>query len=588
MLTTAYPRMEVAMKSFLKMLVAVLLAQLLLLGVIAIIVAGKLGDDVEVEDGSVLIQCLDGSIPEVRPSGGLPFGPQDISHTEILENLEKARHDERIAAVVLRIGAPSIGYAKMGELRERIAQLRAVGKPVWTHTNWLGSRGLYLGGACDSLFLLTAGYVSVRGAGAGRPFVAGTLEKLGIKENLHRIEHYKAAAEMLQRTEMSPTSRENIEWMLDEFYPTVVATIEHERGLAPGTLENSVMSEGMLVPAEALELGLVDALLYWDEIETALLTIPGVEPRENKQEELPPRPRTISGSDYAKVARDDAGIDTGQKIAVVHAMGLIEGEENGVNFPLGPTMGASTMARAFRQAAQDEDVAAIIFRIDSGGGESSTSWRIQRAMLQAAQIKPVVVSMLDMAGSGGYLICYPCETIVANELSVVGSIGSISGKFNLRGFYDKLGITWDFATRGPNALMESDYFDYTDEQWASFKERHWRDYQDWVADIARYRDKTPAEIDSVGRGRVFSGRQALEIGLIDTLGTFDLAVAIAKEKAEIDADEEVEFVHLPARKGPLEMLRRGGFGAAVFALTQEMVGPTRKEQTWAVDPNRYW
>ncbi|MBD3236256.1 MAG: hypothetical protein GF330_06115 [Candidatus Eisenbacteria bacterium] len=576
------------MKSFLKTLLAVLLAQLILFGAAALFVAGKLRDDVEVEDGSVLVQSLDGSIPESDPVGGLPFGPQVLSHTGIIENLEKARHDERIAAVVLRIGSPQIGYGKMGELRERIAQIRAVGKPVWAYTSWLSTRGLYLGSACDSLFLLPAGYVSVRGTAAARPFLAGTLEKLGVEENLHRIEHYKSAAEMMQRRDFSPSARENVEWLLDEFYPAVVSSIEHERGLPPGTLEKAAMSEGVLVPAEALELGLVDGLPYWDEIETALLSVPGVEARKRDRDELPPRPRTIVGGDYTEVERHEAGIDTESKIAVVHAMGMIQGEESGMTFPFGPTMGAATMSRAFREAAEDEDVAAIIFRIDSGGGESSTSWRIQRAMLRAAEQKPVVVSMLDMAGSGGYLICYPCETLVANDLSVVGSIGSISGKFNLRGLYDKLGITWDFVTRGPNALMESDYFDYTEEQWASFKQRHWRDYQDWVADIAHYRNKTSAEIDSVGRGRVFTGRQAHEIGLIDTLGTFDVAVAIAKQRAGIEADEEVEFVHLPVAAGPLEMLRRGGLGAAVLALIEEWSVPLRREESWAIDPNRYW
>jgi protease-4 len=533
------------MKLFLKMLVAVLIAQILIVAVVGIIVATKVKDGPRIKNGSVLVQVLDGKIPESQPQGGVPFiGPCVTSYTEILENLEKARHDERIKAVVLRIGSPAIGWAKAGELRERIAQLRAAEKQVWAYTEWLGSRALYLGAACDSLFLLRNGYVSLRGFAAEVPFIKGTLDKLGVQENLHRIEHYKSAAEILQRETLSPTARENVEWMLDEFYPEYLQTVEEERGLAPGTLESSVLSQGILVPAEALELGLVDGLVYWDEVETGLLNLPEVKPEKKEKEGIQLRPRTVSGNDYAGVERKKAGIKVEQKIAVVHAMGMIAGEESGVSFPFGATMGSATMERAFRSAAEDEDIAAIIFRIDSGGGE-------------------------------------------ANPLSVVGSIGSISGKFNMHGLYDKLGITKDFVTRGPNALMESDYSDYSPEQWESFTSRHWRDYQEWVDDIARFRHKTPAEIDSVGRGRVWSGRQALAVGLIDTLGTFDLAVRIAKQKAGIPEDEEVEFVHYPKKKGPLEALRSGGFGTALLTLAEQVLGPFEREGTWAVDWNNY-
>jgi protease-4 len=250
-------------------------------------------------------------------------------------------------------------------------------------------------------------------------------------------------------------------------------------------------------------------------------------------------------------------------------------------------MGAATMERAFRAAVKNEDVEAIIFRIDSGGGESIASWRIQRAAVRAADRKPMVVSMVDMAGSGGYLICYPISPMVANPLSIVGSIGSISGKFNLRGLYEKLGVTWDFVTRGPNALMESDYFDYTDEQWESFKQRHWRDYHDWVEDIARFRDRTPAEIDSIGRGRVWTGEQALGHGLIDELGTLDDAIRLAKEAAGIPAEEQVAILHYPEKQGFLEALMSGNIAAAVARIVDQALAPFQREQTWAIDLNRY-
>jgi protease-4 len=579
------------MKSFLKTFIAVLLAQILLVLIVVGIIVSKMQDDVEVPRGAVLVQALDGEIPEAPAGGGLPIpgargGP---SHTAILENLEKARHDERIKAVVLRIGSPLIGPAKRHELRERISQLRDAGKPVWAFTEFLTGGVLYIGSACDSLFMLPTGYVSLNGMAAGRPFVKRMLEAIGVEENLHRIENYKAAAELVQRESLSATAKENIDWVLDDIYPHYITTVERERGLDAGTLESAVFSEGVLVPQEALELNLVDRLLYWDQIQERLLAVPGVEHDEEAEEESwGPRPRAICGCDYAEVPREDAGIKTQHTIAVVHATGMIAGEESGYTFPFGATMGAATMTDAFRQAAENEDVAAIIYRVDSGGGESSTSWKIQRAAMRAAAAKPMVVSMVDVAGSGGYLICYPLKPLIASPVSIVGSIGSISGKMNLRGLYNKLGITWDFVTRGPNALMESDYFDYTAEQWDSFKERHWRDYYYWVDDIAHYREMTSAEIDSVGRGRVFTGRQALERGLIDEVGDFDHAVRRVKELAGIPADEEVEFIHYPQEKGFLEQLRSGGFGAALHYATEEFLRPWRRpHQTWAVDWTRY-
>jgi protease-4 len=576
------------MKAFLRTLLAVLIADVLLVAVLALYLASKLEQQPHVERGSVLVQTLNGEIPESSPPGAMPFMSGALSHTAIIDNLEKARHDERIKAVVLRIGAPAIGWAKVGEIRQRVRQLQAAGKPVWAYTEWLTGRALFLAGACDSIALMTKGYVSLHGMAAEQPFVKGLVDKLGLEPDLDYIGAYKSAAQMVLRKDMSEPVRDNVNWMLDELYPHFVQTVEEDRHLEPGQLESKAMGPGVLVPEEALQLGLVDRLAYWDEVEAALLRIPGVEAaKQDHASGWAPRPRTISGEDYAKISRANAGIAAKHKIAVVHATGLIGGEESGWVFPLGVTMGAATMEQAFREAATDDELEAIIFRVDSGGGESSTSWRIQRAALRAQAVKPVVVSMLDIAASGGYIICYPCSTLAANPYSVVGSIGSISGKVNMRGLYDKLGITKDFVTRGPNALMNSDYFNYTDEQFKSFKERHWEDYRAWVENIADVRHKTFQEIDDVGRGRVFTGQQARALGLVDTLGTFDLAVAIAKQRAGIPADEEVDYVHFPKKKGFLEALRSGGFGALLHAAVDAVTKPLEQRGVWAVDPNSY-
>ena len=574
------------MKSFLRTLLAILFADALVVALFALVLAAKTRETPTVEPGCALVQTIDGDVPEYAPPGGFPsFGGPPASQTSILENLEKARHDKRIHAVVLRLGAIGMGFAKLDEVQERISQLRRAGKPVWAYTEFLTNRSLYLASACDSVFLLRNGYVGLHGFASGMPFVKGTLQKLGIKDNLHKIEKYKSAAELVQRTDMSPEARANIDWMLDAYYPNFLRTIEEGRRLAPGTLEAKALSQGVLLPREALEAGLVDRLVYWDEVESSLLKLPGIKAAKKTPKGLEPRPRVVRGEAYAKIPRGKAGIRAKKKIAIVHAQGLIAGEKSGTALALGTTMGAGTMEEAFRQAAADKDLAAIIFRVDSGGGESSTSWRIGRAAIRAGAVKPLVVSVSDVAASGAYMISYPCSTLVADRLSVVGSIGSISGKFNLHGLYDKLGITMDFVTRGPNSLIDSDYFDYTPEQYESMTSRHWTDYYEWVDDIARCRHMTRAQVDSVGRGRVWTGEQALQRGLIDTLGTLDTAVQIAKRKAGIPAQQEVAFVHYPKPPSPLEALKGGGVAAAIRALIQSTLAPLQREATWAVDWN---
>jgi protease IV len=592
------------MKSFLKTLFTVILANVLVVALALVVIIGSVTGlvkkPVEVKKGSVLVQVIDGEMPESELSGGFSFpGGGVLSHAAVMENLEKARFDKRIKAVVLKIGSPAIGLAKADELRERIRLVRAAGKPVWGYAEFLGRGTLYLGSACDSLFLMKYGYAALHGLAGERQFFAGTLEKLGIRQNIHRIEGYKSAAEMLQRKEMSPTARANANWMLDVFYPTYLQTVEEGRHLPAGTIEGQVFAAGAISPERLQELKVVDRLVYWDEVERGLLKVQGVKEAKNKDKKAPPRPREINGQDYARVTRAEAGIKGKKTIAIVHATGMIQGEESGMSFPFGATMGAATIEEAFRAAAADKDVAAIIYRVDSGGGDALISWRIQRAALEAGQRKPMVVSMGDVAASGGYLICYPSGPMLAGKMSVVGSIGSISGKMNMRGLYDKIGMTKDFVTRGPFPTIDSDYFDYTPPEWAAFTAEHWKGYEDWVADIARARGKTPAEIDSLGRGRVWTGEQALERGLIDRIGGFDDAVALAREKGGIPAGQEVKFVHYPRKKTPLESLKSGGIAAFIRAVVQEVTGqavrevraqvdgPWRRTQTWAWDPNTY-
>jgi protease-4 len=203
-------------------------------------------------------------------------------------------------------------------------------------------------------------------------------------------------------------------------------------------------------------------------------------------------------------------------------------------------------------------VAAIIFRVNSGGGDALTSDMIARQIEIIAHDKPVVISMVGVAASGGYVISYRGTKILANESTSTGSIGSISGKFIMKGLYDKLGITWDFVSMGPNALMMSDYHNFTDEEWEKFQANHLAGVHTWMRDVAEYRNMTFEEIEELAYGRVWTGGQAKANGLIDEVGGFRQAIAAAKELAEIPADEQVTVIHYPLQKSLKEQLMGGG------------------------------
>jgi len=243
------------------------------------------------------------------------------------------------------------------------------------------------------------------------------------------------------------------------------------------------------------------------------------------------------------------------------------------------TMGHETIRAELRRAREDDDVAAIVFRVDSPGGDALASDLMGHEVEITAAVKPVVVSMVDVAASGGYHISYRASRILADPTSIAGSIGSISGKFNMRGLYDKLGVTFDSVTKGPNALMDSDLQDYTPEQWQRFTDNHWAGFNDWLKDVAEHRGLSFEQAESLAHGRVFSGRQARDNGLVDELGDLARAIEVAKELAEVPADEQVTVAHYPEKQGLLEGLLGDGVATAARWLVYRVVRQDLA-QTW--------
>ena len=544
------------MKSFLRTFFAALFAIMvvLLIGIGAI--KSKLDKKAAIKDHSYLVIDIYGPIHEYCPPGDAfssVMGGKPETLQRILSNLEMVRVDDRIDGVIVKVSASnSAGVAKLEEMRNAIKKVRAAGKPVYAYTDNVDKKVLYLASACDSIFLAPEGYVVFTGMAVTSMHVKSMLDKLDIKPNLHKIKDYKSAAEMVMREDLSEPARENREWLLNELWDITMKAVSEGRGLTEEQLIGD-MEYALFRPSEAKAAGLVDELLYWAELEGRLM------------QEGDDKLRTVSQTRYAQEKPEKLGLKGKKKIFVVHAQGTIGGRQSQVHPLLGVMMGHETVNADLRRARFDKDVAGVVFRVDSGGGESLTSDLISHEVDLLADEKPVVCSMVDVAASGGYMIAYRATKIIADASTITGSIGSISAKFNMKGFNDKLGITHDHVTKGPMALLMSDDRDFTPEEWKRFTDDHWAGFNAWLSDVADRRGMTFEEAEKLAHGRVWSGRQGKDNGLIDEVGDLDDAIALVKSLADIPEDEKVTVVHLPKEKDFLSALFSGE-GDATAAL----------------------
>jgi protease-4 len=541
------------MKTFVQAFFASLLAVVVLIVVIAGAVIQKLDKKEKIKDHSYLVVDIYGDVLEYNlPGNGLASVMSGKPETlqRVLSNLEKVRVDDRIDGVIMKISASnSAGAAMIEEMRNAIKKVEASGKPVYAFTDNLDKKAVYLAAACDSIFLTPEGYVMFTGMLSTSMHAKNMLDKLGIRPNIHKIREYKSAAELVTRTDDSPEAKENREWLMDEMWDMTMDAVSKDRHLTVDKLVEC-MEHALFSPQEAKDAGLVDDLMYWPELEKRLM-------REGDE-----KLRTVSQERYAQVKPEKLGLKGKKKIAVVHAQGMIGGRESGVNPMLGVMMGHETVCAELRRALEDKDVAGVVFRIDSRGGESLASDIISHEVDIVGHEKPVVASMVDVAASGGYMIAYRATKMIADPTSITGSIGSISGKFNMKGFYDKLGITHDHITKGPMAMLFSDDQDFTPEERARFEQNHWDGFNAWLRDVAAHRGMTMEQAEKLAYGRVWTGRQAKGNGLIDELGGLDDAIALVKTLAEIPADEKVTVVHYPKEKSLLSTLFGGGNATA--------------------------
>ncbi len=535
-------------RSFGHRLLQSVLLSLITLAIVVLVVAGgaalAFNRKPPIEKGSWLVIDLYGTVHEYAPPSGVlgsVLGDDALVLQDIVDGLHKAARDDRIAGVLWKLSASnSAGLAKLEEMRAATADVRAAGKPVIAWGDNLDLRTLYLASACEKVVMPPAGYCEFKGLATQAQFFRAMLDKLGVVPHISKIREYKAAAEMVMDTRMSDAARANRAWMLEEYWNEIIPTLARERAIEPDSV-TALMTHAEFLPTEARAAHLIDDVSYWQELTRSLA---------KDDDELP----TVSQARYRAVPWKTVGVKGKDTIAVIHAQGMIGGRENRVDPMFGVMMGHETIVSALHRARKDDKVKAVVFRIDSGGGESLASDLISHEVELTAKVKPVVVSMVDVAASGGYMIAYKATRLMADPMSVTGSIGSISGFFNARGLYDKLGITKDTVALGPMAELGTDYRDPTAAEWARFTDNHERDFDAWLRQVAEYRKLPYPRAQELAYGRVFSGRQAMANGLVDTTGSFSDAVALAAGLARLPADRTPKVVHLPERKSLLQSI----------------------------------
>ncbi len=534
---------------------------LLIVGVIAIALLADTMGRPSVPDNSVLVVNVSGELPDYVPEEPLAkaFGiNQQQSFTSLLTQLRKAKVDNRIGGVLLDINFPGIGWGKADELRDAIADLRASGKPVYAYLEIGTNREYYIATAAEKIFVAPPGDIYINGFAAEAMFYKGSLDKLGIEADVIQIgPKYKNAPDRYTRKEMSDGQREVINALLDEYFTRFTTAIAESR---KKTVEDvkALVDNAPYTATHAKSHGLIDDALYREQVDEQFKSRLGYKTDDKL--------RTIRAGQYREIPSDSLGLNKGERVAVIYASGAINVGRSSSGPVNGEMVGSDTIVEAVNDAANDKSIKAIVLRVDSPGGSALASDLMWYALENAKAKKPVVVSMGDVAASGGYYIACNANKIVAQPSTVTGSIGVFLGKPVVKGLYDWLGVTNEYILRGKNAGLFRETEKWTPEERAKMVDQTNSIYFDnFIPKVAKGRNKSVEEANTLGQGRVWTGTQAKANGLIDEFGGLEKAIDIAKQLANLPADKDVRRVIFPAPRPLLESL----FGGEALAQSRE-------------------
>ena len=503
------------------------------------------GREPAVPSNATLVLRVGGSLTELAPADFVGYlrGSKTPTVRAIVDNLRKAKVDSRVRAVLLKpTGFESPFWGKVQEIRDAVIDFKKSGKPIYAYVEYGGDREYYLATAADKVFLMPSAALDLTGVATYELFLRGTLDKIGAIPDLHRIGDYKTAVNTFKERGYTPAHKEMDASMNRDLYEQIVRGIADSRKKTEADVR-ALIDDGPFLPEDALRAGLVDDVVYEDQVDDKL--------RAGEQR------RHLDGDDYGRVSPGSVGLNRGPRVAVIYATGTIASGKSGYDPMNGPVAGSDTLIDYIKQARRDSTVRAIILRIDSPGGSATASDAIWRELVitkMERADRPLVVSMSDLAASGGYYIAMPAQVIVAQPSTLTGSIGIYGGKFVTGGVYEKLGAHIESTSIGKHAEINGPARPYNADELKKLQEQLQSFYDQFVEKVADSRHSTPEKIDALAQGRVWTGRQAKQNGLVDELGGLDRAIAIAKQRAKIAADSDVELMVYPPRKSFYELL----------------------------------
>lgn len=489
---------------------------------------------------------IDGRLQDTRVAESLPFQKEGLVLREVLMGLRQAANDERVAGVAVHMGGYGGGLPTAQELRAVVRDLRAAGKSAMLFTEDLGGLGggtaaYYLASAFDEIWVQPSGGVGLIGIALEMPYARGLLDKLEVEPQFGQRYEYKSAVESITAYGMSDPVRRNYRTLLDSLYAQLVSGIAESRGFDEAEVRRLV-DGGPYLAQEALEKRLIDRIGYWDEFTNASLA------------------STRGAADSVSLERYLASIErpnsSGPKVALIYGSGAItSGSADDGNGFGGTGFKAHTVADAISDAVEDDDIEAILFRIDSPGGSYVASDIVWRELQRAKDAgKPVIVSMGGTAASGGYFVAVPADRIVAQPATITGSIGVYGGKVVTRDMWDKIGVAWDELHVGENANMWSLISEFPPGGEKRFREMLDFIYEDFTGKVVQERGLGPQEIEQVARGRVWTGQDALEHGLVDVLGGYEVAISEVKQSLGLAEEDGITLELHPRPRSPFEKL----------------------------------
>jgi protease-4 len=476
---------------------------------------------------------LSGDYPEERE---VYFFRRKSSFYDLLSKIESIKKDPSVKVILLKIKGHHLGFAQAEELRRALLELKERGKGIISFGENYSLRDLYIASVADKIILVPTGYLYIPGLFLKRIYFTGTMEKLGMKAEMARVGKYKSAVEPFTRKDMSEADREQYTEILRDIYEEVLTAISSSRGIGKDSLMKIIDEKGFLNSDDAFNLGLVDTLLFEDGLKDFV---------ERSMGKL----RGISLKKYGREKKVPRSWVERPKIALVIAEGSIIVGKSGRNpYPLigGKFIGSETMVKIFERIEKDKSIKAVVLRVNSPGGSGLASEIIANALKILRDKKPVIVSMGNVAGSGGYYISTPGKKILADKMTLTGSIGVLGGKIVMREFYEKLGLSMDYIKFGRHADAFSSWRSFTEEERKRFKDEIEWFYRVFIERVAESRKISTDSVHRIAQGRVWSGIDAKDIGIVDEVGGLMDAINLAKEEAGIK--EEVDVVLYPFPK----------------------------------------